>query len=132
MKIPLLVLSAIACASCESDEVTGRPVETDDKTYSEHLKFDHYEACSHAEKLYPDYDLLSDRSAKAYLKYRYEGERVGAFLAYNEYYCALLNRNLQQGAERCVVFTPASVGLGGSVKFCIDKEGVITEFFQAA
>lgn len=132
MTIRLLVLFAIVCTSCESDEVTGTPVETDDKTYSEHLNFDHYEACAHAEKVYPDYDLLPIRSAKAYLKYRYEGERVGAFLAYNQYYCALLKKNIQEGEERCVVFTPASVGLGGSVEFCIDKEGVITDFFIAS
>ncbi|MFU7528130.1 hypothetical protein [Qipengyuania sp. ASV99] len=128
MKMRFLVLVFIICTSCENDEAVGTSLEIDDKTYSERLNVNHYEACADAERAYPDYELLPNRSAKAYLKYRHQGERIGAFLAYNEYYCALLKKNIQEGAERCVVFTPAYVGLDGSVEFCIDKDGMITDF----
>lgn len=132
MKMRLIILFVIFCTSCENGESVGAALEADGKTYSERLNVNHYEACGKAEKAYIDYELLSNQAAKAYLKYRYQNERVGAFLAYNEYYCALVKKNTTKNSERCVVFTPASGGLGGSVEFCIDQEGVITDFLLAS
>lgn len=86
---------------------------------------DRYDAmCREQLTLRSGYSVLPISSFKHYMKFRYNGERLSAYLVPNSLYCAFIK---QEESRKCIKVAPVDIGPGGSVDFCVNDDGEVVD-----
>ena len=117
----LLGLLGITISACDSSQ--GTVTSDVDSLSIEEAFYSAREAAWQDLETAAGFENVTLKSATSVLQYRYEGERLMAYLQ-PEHYCVARKRDADRAYYR---FYPSELPPGGGINFCVTSEGEVTD-----